>query len=312
MSSDIAFEPTLSDVLVVRAMLAKTTILPELVGTILDYAEYWARSTAKAVLNEAIAARRVGQGEFDYEGNKFLLRSYPVGLTERAYKDEEDGNHDGDDSSSRDERFSTISPRPLPVFKEFDRDFFQRAIKNASTFSNPARKIVFRISSHDQGWTTDEVPGPFIAAKTWFDAGIERFDASNSTDEADSTDMRQWTARKLGTVEPQVKEAKGTHEGWDYQFPFTPWKGPYEIQRNVMASSDFIDFKVTWTCWDVIAPDSPEAQDLLEQGKGRRAGDGQFVRNLKLGDVVTVWGRAMHRGWINTVESVEIDIYWAL
>lgn len=79
MSSDIAFEPTLSDVLVVRAMLAKTTILPELVGTILDYAEYWARSTAKAVLNEAIVARRVGQGEFDYEGNKFLVRKGQIG-----------------------------------------------------------------------------------------------------------------------------------------------------------------------------------------------------------------------------------------
>lgn len=74
MSSDKAFEPTLSDVLVVRAMLAKTTILPELVGPILDYAEYWARSTSKAQLNEVIAARLVGQGEFDYEGNQFLVR----------------------------------------------------------------------------------------------------------------------------------------------------------------------------------------------------------------------------------------------
>ncbi|KAK1241245.1 hypothetical protein MKX08_001219 [Trichoderma sp. CBMAI-0020] len=310
MSSDKAFEPTLSDVLVVRAMLAKTTILPELVGTILDYAEYWARSSAKAQLNEVIAARLVGQGEFDYEGTRFLLRSYPVGLTQRAYEDEEEEeDEDDDDDSSRDERFSTIIPDPQLVFKEFDREFFQRAIKNASTFSNPARKIVFRIRSHDQGWTTDDVPGPFMGAKTWFDAGIERFDVSNCTD---SNDMKQWTARKLGTIEPQVKEAKDTHGGWDYQFPFTPWKGPYEIQRNRMASSDFTDYEVTWTCWDVIAPDSPEAFKMMEEGKGRRVGDGRFVRNLKLGDVVTVWGRAMHRGWINTVESVEIDIYWAL
>lgn len=304
MSSDKPFEPTLSDVLVVRAMLARTVILPELVGTILDCAEYWARSSAKAQLDQVIPARYIGSGEFDYEGIQFLLRSYPVGLTERAYEG-------GDDSSSRDEDFSTTVPDPLPVFKEFDRDFFQRAIKNASTFSNPARKVVFRIRSHDQGWTTDEVPGMFIAAKTWFDAGIERFDASNSN-EADGNDMRRWTARKLGTVEPQVNDAEDTHEGWGYHFPYTPWKGPREIQRNRMASSDFTDYEVTWTCWDVVSPDSPEAQELMEQGKGRMAGDGQFVRNLKLGDVVTVWGRAMHRGWMNTVESVEIDIYWAL
>lgn len=124
--------------------------------------------------------------------------------------------------------------------------------------------------------------------------------------------MRQWTARKLGTIEPQVKKAEDPHEGLDYQFPYTPWKGPYEIQRNRTASIDFTDYEVTWTCWDVISPDSAEAQELMEQGKGRRAGDGEFVRSLKLGDVVTVWGRAMHRGWRNTVESVEIDIYWAL
>lgn len=79
MSSDKPFEPTLSDVLVVRAMLAKTTILPELVGTILDYAEYWARSSAKAELNAVIAARLVGQGEFDYEENQFLVRQSPTG-----------------------------------------------------------------------------------------------------------------------------------------------------------------------------------------------------------------------------------------
>lgn len=105
-----------------------------------------------------------------------------MGLTERAYEEDSNDNDDDDDSSSRVERFSAMIPYPLPVFKEFDRDFFQRAIKNASTFSNPARKIVFRIRSHDQGWTTDEVPGPFVAAKTWFDAGIERFDASNSSE----------------------------------------------------------------------------------------------------------------------------------
>ncbi|KAM0457409.1 hypothetical protein ACHAO4_003208 [Trichoderma viride] len=307
MSSDKPFEPTLSDVLVVRAMLAKTTILPELVGTILDYAEYWARSSAKAELNAVIAARLVGQGEFDYEENQFLLRSYPVGLTERAYEDEIDSV-----SAAMDGYFANFFPLPLPVFKEFDRDFFQRAIKNASTLSNPARKIVFRIRSHDQGWTTDDVPGPFTVAKTWFDAGIERFDASNSAERANGNDMKYWTARQLGTVEPQLEEAEDIDEGWDYQFSCTPWKGPYEIQRNRMASSDFADYEVTWTCWDVIAPDSPEALELMEQGKGRRVGDGQFVRNLKLGDVVTVWGRAMHRGWINTVESVEIDIYWAL
>ncbi|UKZ92990.1 uncharacterized protein TrAFT101_007922 [Trichoderma asperellum] len=75
MSSSKPFEPTLSDVLVVRAMLARTVILPELVGTILDCAEYWARSSTKAQLNQVIPARCIGPGEFDWEGFRFLVSS---------------------------------------------------------------------------------------------------------------------------------------------------------------------------------------------------------------------------------------------
>ncbi|KAM0263529.1 hypothetical protein ACHAQJ_001148 [Trichoderma viride] len=296
------FEPTLSDVLVVRAMLVQTILLPELVGPILDYAEYWARSSAKASVYETIYPRRTGPGEFDYEDVRFLLRSYPVGLTERAYRG-------GDDENSQESEFPTDIPVPRPFGEEFDRGFFQKIIKHPSTFSHPARKIVFRICSHDQGWTTDERPGPFIAAKTWFDAGIERFDASHTSDDED---MGRLPAYKLGTIEPQAKPAEDIHGRFDYQFPYTPWRGPYEIQRNRMASPEFTDYEVTWTCWDVVSPDSAEAQQLMEQGKGRMAGDGQFVRNLRLGDVVTVWGRVMHRGWANFVESVEINIYWAL
>lgn len=67
------FEPTLSDVLVVRAMLSQAVLLPELVGTILDYAEYWARSSAKAQPNFSIHAEQVGDGEFDFQGFAFLV-----------------------------------------------------------------------------------------------------------------------------------------------------------------------------------------------------------------------------------------------
>ncbi|KAL7792064.1 hypothetical protein V8C37DRAFT_381477 [Trichoderma ceciliae] len=303
MSSAKPFEPTLSDVLVVRAMLAQAVILPELVGTILDYAEYWARSSTKARLDVSIPALSTGSGEFDYEGSGFLLRSYPVGLTERAYGD-------GDGDSSHGLAYPTTSIDPQPISRACDRKFFQDLIKNASTYSQPARKIVFRIRSHDQGWTTDERPGPFIAAKTWFDAGIERFDAGHVCDKC--TDMRQLPVCKLRPIEPQVVKDNSYDEGSEYHYATTPWRSPREIQRNKAAFLEWTDYEVTWTCRDVVSPDSNEAQRAMEQGKGRMDGDGQFVRNLRLGDVVTVWGRAMHRGWVNNVESVEIDVYWAL
>lgn len=184
------FEPTLSDVLVVRAMLAQAVILPELVGTIMDYAEYWARSSAKAQPNCSIHAAQLGGGEFDFQGSRFLvsvidqvnqqlfqlmelqLRSFPIGLTDDVIGSEED------DGFSR-RFYQTEGIATWPVEEEYDREFFQQLIRNTSTQSNPVRKIVFRIRSHDQGWTTDERTGPFLDAKTWFDAGIERFDAKH-------------------------------------------------------------------------------------------------------------------------------------
>ncbi|KAL7942564.1 hypothetical protein V8C42DRAFT_331361 [Trichoderma barbatum] len=303
MDSEKPFEPTLSDVLVVRAMLSQAVILPELVGTILDYAEYWARSSTKAQPDFSIHAENVGDGEFDFQGSTFLLRSFPVGLTEEAI------GHEGSDIYPR-FAYQTTPITPWPIEKAYDRGFFQDLIKNTSTHSNPVRKIVFRIRSHDQGWTTDDRPGPFIAAKTWFEAGIERFDAEHECERC--TDMRKLPLCKLRTVEPQMEGTVSRNGVPGYRYGISPWKGPREIQRNRMAFSEWTNYEVTWTCRDVVAPDSEEAQQAMEQGKGKMDGDGQFVRNLKLGDVITVWGRAMHRGWVNVVDTVEMDVYWAL
>ncbi|KAL5091312.1 hypothetical protein Trisim1_003279 [Trichoderma cf. simile WF8] len=297
------FEPTLSDVLVVRAMLAQAVILPELVGTIMDYAEYWARSSAKAQPNCSIHAAQLGGGEFDFQGSRFLLRSFPIGLTDDVIASEED------DGFSR-RFYQTEGIAGWPVEEEYDREFFQQLIRNTSTQSNPVRKIVFRIRSHDQGWTTDERTGPFLDAKTWFEAGIERFDARHECERC--PDIKKLPICKLRVVEPKPENSVSRNGVPEYRYGHSPWKGPREILRNKVASSEWTTYEVTWTCWDVVAPGSKEAQQAMKEGKGQMDGDGQFVRSLKLGDVVTVWGRAMHRGWVNVVDTVEMDVYWAL
>jgi hypothetical protein len=75
MASDQPFQPSLGDVLVVRSMLAQAVILPELVGTILDYAEYWVRSCSKAQLDESIHA--IWSSDGYYQGSKFLVNITP-------------------------------------------------------------------------------------------------------------------------------------------------------------------------------------------------------------------------------------------
>lgn len=70
---------------------------------------------------------------------------------------------------------------------------------------------------------------------------------------------------------------------------------------------------VTWLYTDNISPDSDEAKKIdEEEGRGRGTLDGSYVRNLKLGDVITVWGKARFGGWANHVEKVKIDVYWAV
>lgn len=125
-------------------------------------------------------------------------------------------------------------------------------------------------------------------------------------------DIRQLPLCKLAAVEPRPESTVSRSGVTEYRYEHSPWRGPREILRNKMASSEWTDYEVTWTCWDVVAPNSKEAQQAMEEGKGKMDGDGQFVRSLKLGDVITVWGRAMHRGWVNVVDTVEMDVYWAL
>ena len=72
---------------------------------------------------------------------------------------------------------------------------------------------------------------------------------------------------------------------------------------------------------DIIYPPSEESDEpvdirvvseLEECGRGKSTGDGEFVRNLKLGDIVTVWAKARFPGWTNHVERVKVDVYWAV
>lgn len=84
----------------------------------------------------------------------------------------------------------------------------------------------------------------------------------------------------------------------------------WTIQMNKTATRQPSTYKVVWSWKDDINPLTPE--QLNELGRGAATGNGDFVRNLKLGDVVTVWAKARFGGWTNYVHRVNVDIYWAL
>lgn len=73
------------------------------------------------------------------------------------------------------------------------------------------------------------------------------------------------------------------------------------------------DYTIVWRYDDDVSdPESDEAKALAEAGRGLLSGNGEFVRGLKFGDVVTVWAKSRFPAWINNIERVSIDIYWAV
>jgi hypothetical protein len=84
------------------------------------------------------------------------------------------------------------------------------------------------------------------------------------------------------------------------------------LQKNVTANRNTKKHVITWSYNDDIDRDSLEADELEKQGRGCATGSGERVRDLKVGDVVTVWAKSRFPGWVNTVERVRIDVYWAV
>lgn len=84
------------------------------------------------------------------------------------------------------------------------------------------------------------------------------------------------------------------------------------LQKNVVAKRNSKTHVITWHHTDGIHPESPEGDKLHLQGRGKVTGSGEYVRNMKMGDCITVWAKARFGGWVNVVEKVEIDVYWAV
>lgn len=85
------------------------------------------------------------------------------------------------------------------------------------------------------------------------------------------------------------------------------------LQKNLTATRESQEHKIVWSYQaDVQDPDSIAAKALEDQGRGRETANGEYVRNMQIGDIVTVWAKARFPGWVNVVESIEIDVYYAV
>ena len=84
------------------------------------------------------------------------------------------------------------------------------------------------------------------------------------------------------------------------------------LQKNRRAESDWKTHVITWSKDDKIDPETFEGEQLAASGRGEKTGNGEFVRSLKVGDCVTIWGKSRFGGWANHVEDVKMEVYWSV
>ena len=190
------------------------------------------------------------------------------------------------------------------------------------------RKVVFTIRSHDQGWGgSSSDKGRYRGSFTWFDVGLERMVAcregkfshartdsallnfignpETSTDEdTDTLDVEHPIVLTTRRILPAIQQAD--------ELEFALLSDKTCLQKNKTAINRFQDHTITWRATDDVHPESIEGDALEEQGRGRASLTGEFVRNLKVGDIITVWAKARFPGWANIVTDVKVDVYWAV
>ncbi|OAA60388.1 hypothetical protein SPI_05512 [Niveomyces insectorum RCEF 264] len=354
--ADGAYEPTVADVFVVKALLHRSGRLPlELVDAIVDLAGYWPHTTAEVNYGSRnpLVVRSDRLRPLQHE-NCFLLtgqlRSPPLGFPRRP-----PGPPDGAYTTAR------LAPKECaaPYTEEGIRAWLPAGL-TAPTLAHPCRKIVFTLVSRDQGWvsTAGAIRGGFKGSYSWFDVGLERYDAEPGDeefgqDQADEKDKEDGTEKEdkktdnndnknettteapmpsptdrvrfppfaaLRSVSPAVKQQGGPSVP-QFHFPLLP--DAHRLQTNRVGDPRWKESTIVWSWtdaheWqavqhgDAATAANPDDDALEAQGRGAATGDGQFVRDLRVGDVVTVWAKARFPGWANTVQRVKVDVYWAV
>ncbi|KAF7955949.1 hypothetical protein EAE96_004870 [Botrytis aclada] len=342
------YQPSLEDVLTVINILftlhPESPLPLELIDSIIDLSEYWPHTTTEGVLGQEegnqninISTREVTIRAGGLLENKFLLRTLPIG-----YLQSQENNKDLSFQIPSDDqrKFSNQTPKPLPKDRGIPQDATEEVLNAWAERSHirgefPCKKIVFHIRSHDQGWggvRTDK--GTYRGSYTWFDVGLERIYATRkaaehipgspffrlSTSDSDTQKSTNRIKCSTQTISPDVEDNPSYDRENDAN-PVTKFPHMFRhtlnpdnkiLQKNKTATRVFEDHKITWRFNDDIHPESPEADELEAKGRGRETANGEFIRNLKVGDVVTLWAKARFPGWTNTVEDVKMDVYCAV
>ncbi|KAJ6139445.1 hypothetical protein N7471_005931 [Penicillium samsonianum] len=165
--------------------------------------------------------------------------------------------------------------------------------------AHPCRKIVFNISSHDQGNGRCH-DNMYEFSYTWFDTEV--IHGAHTRNMYDNGTEQEILDNERGQVRKHYTEADALLLPRDNR-----------LQVNGAHVSEMQHNKIVWDYRDDIQADSPEAFEIEKTlGRGRLTFDGHGVRELEVGDSIAIWARARFPGWSNQVYQASVRIYWAV
>lgn len=272
-----SYEPTTADILIVKQCFKLSSIpLPdELIDNIIDAASYWAHTSLTVNGHTIVRA----------DGEQIYMRTLPLGV----YGTEGDFLLDKENLQGEEFVLGGLPPTELEWA--------------APARVKPFRKIEFQLWSHDQGWGGENgCRGTYNCAYSWFDASMERLQSTSYF-----TGSVEWPSSLLFTA---VDASNLTFAQQDVNKPLLP--SPSTVQKNIVAKRQTTHHIVTWTDLDDVKEGSPEAIAAENRGQGWKSYDGSFVRDLQVGDCITLWMKARYPGWSNEAVKAKITVFWAV
>ncbi|RPA94644.1 hypothetical protein L873DRAFT_1700735 [Choiromyces venosus 120613-1] len=276
---------TSAEVLKTKRLLLRKGLPLEVVDTVLDFAEYW--SVASTISHyEAVKTVRSPYSTGNV-GTLLYLRTLPL---PGVFKPEQRaGDRAGEGCGTG----------------YFIGDYPARG-------QYPVRKIVFKIVSKDQGWSSNEGRGTYNGAWSWFEVNVQRPSSIGAITIAD--------------LEPLANAIEITKTKTDDDIN-SPWKpvvvtkksdikdnrslksksverNTWHLQSNVHAGDDWKTHLVTWKH---DGPDSGNIDGSTGAGTGA-----DLVRCLKPGDRINLVAKARFPGWANSVRSAEVHVFYAV
>ncbi|TQS34699.1 hypothetical protein Golomagni_04907 [Golovinomyces magnicellulatus] len=341
-----SYSPSVADVLDVKdCFLVKFPI--EIVDAIIDFAEYWPHTQVALKKDAGDGPYKITGGANE---NVFLLRSYPLAFIPKDH-DLVDISFqgrgfpiyspkprpDGDDYShelttkyvqrwAEESRVRGAYPCRKIVFTIEGHDqgwggtpSCRGTYENSYTWFDVGKEeariydVKKLLSSQPSSPRLPGVPDDSFQGPYFLVPPLSAFAPGNKSSECTDTNTIFCTTRPIfprvvsDTPNSTCNNIRKTAQ---FEHPLLP--DSKVLQKNITAEKETKKHVITWSYNDNIDPDSQAGILLEKQGRGRATANGDFVRNLRIGETITVWGKSRFPGWANFVEEVSIDVYWAV